>query len=78
MEVAQHWRLNAQRYHLTGTVCEGCGAAHFPPRAVCSACAQAGGRAAQTPRLAQIAAQDAVRQTGPNGRRALRHTPSLI
>lgn len=41
MEVPQHWRLNAQRYSLTGTVCENCGTAHFPPRAVCPNCAHA-------------------------------------
>ena len=38
MEVAQHWRLKAQRYTLTGTTCENCGEAHFPPREVCPYC----------------------------------------
>jgi uncharacterized OB-fold protein len=40
MEVSRHWRLAAERYHLTGEVCEHCAAAIFPPRDVCPECAR--------------------------------------
>jgi len=36
--IAPHWRLNAQRYRLIGTVCTECGHKMYPPRAVCPAC----------------------------------------
>jgi ribosomal protein L32 len=36
--IAPHWRLNAQRYRLAGTVCADCGHRIFPPRPVCPAC----------------------------------------
>ena len=36
--IAPHWRLNAQRTRLIGTVCAECGHKMFPPRAVCPAC----------------------------------------
>jgi uncharacterized OB-fold protein len=37
-----HWRLNNQRYKMTGTVCPECGLKMFPPRpvAACPVCAQ--------------------------------------
>jgi uncharacterized OB-fold protein len=38
MQVSQHWRLNTQRYELTGERCEHCSAAIFPPRDVCPSC----------------------------------------
>jgi uncharacterized OB-fold protein len=40
MQLPQHWRLNTQRYRLTGEQCEHCGASIFPPRDVCPACAE--------------------------------------
>jgi uncharacterized OB-fold protein len=40
MEIARHWRLNAQRYSLRGSVCTCCGKAFFAPRPVCDACRQ--------------------------------------
>ena len=40
MQIPQHWRLNDQRYRLTGEQCQHCGAAIFPPRDVCPSCAQ--------------------------------------
>jgi hypothetical protein len=36
--IAPHWRLNAQRHRLMGTVCTECGHKMFPPRPVCPAC----------------------------------------
>jgi uncharacterized protein len=38
MDLARHWRLKEQRYHLQGTVCDKCGAKYFPPRRVCLQC----------------------------------------
>ena len=38
MELARHWRLKGQRYHLEGSVCANCGAKYFPPRQVCAEC----------------------------------------
>ncbi len=40
MEIARYWRMNAQRYTLTGTVCTSCGKPYFSPRPVCEACAK--------------------------------------
>jgi len=40
MEVSKHWRLSAQRYQLVGETCEHCEAAIFPPRDVCTECAE--------------------------------------
>lgn len=40
MQITQHWRLNTQRYQLTGERCDHCGEAIFPPRDVCPACAE--------------------------------------
>lgn len=40
MEIARHWRLNAQRYSLQGSVCTCCGKTFFAPRPVCDACRQ--------------------------------------
>jgi uncharacterized OB-fold protein len=42
MHVAQNWRLNAQRYSMTGVRCESCAQAIFPPREVCPYCSQKG------------------------------------
>ncbi|KKQ91877.1 MAG: hypothetical protein UT58_C0001G0008 [Microgenomates group bacterium GW2011_GWC1_39_7b] len=36
-EIPRHWRLNAQRYRLTGEVCKN-GHKVFPPRDVCPDC----------------------------------------
>jgi uncharacterized OB-fold protein len=41
MEIAQHWRLNNQRYAMQGNECDDCGAKHFPPVEVCPECAAA-------------------------------------
>ena len=38
MRIAQNWRLKAQRYTLTGEICEACGTKIFPPRDVCPEC----------------------------------------
>jgi hypothetical protein len=39
MEIARHWRTNAQRYRLAGSICQICGQLTFPPRPVCPHCA---------------------------------------
>jgi uncharacterized OB-fold protein len=39
MHIAQNWRLNTQRYTLTGEKCPHCGHYIFPPRDVCPDCA---------------------------------------
>ena len=38
MEIARYWRLNNQRYTLTGSVCSCCGKQYFSPRPICDAC----------------------------------------
>ncbi|MBN1430932.1 MAG: hypothetical protein JXB07_21365 [Anaerolineae bacterium] len=38
MELARHWRLNNQRYTLTGSVCTCCGKQFVSPRPVCDVC----------------------------------------
>jgi uncharacterized OB-fold protein len=38
MEIARHWRMNKQRYTLTGSICECCGQASFNIRPICSEC----------------------------------------
>jgi len=38
--IAIHWRLKAQRYHLTGRACPTCHRTTFPPRPVCVYCAE--------------------------------------
>ena len=38
MEVPRHWRLQKQRYSLTGEVCPHCDAKIFPARDVCPEC----------------------------------------
>ncbi|HSH04374.1 MAG TPA: Zn-ribbon domain-containing OB-fold protein [Anaerolineae bacterium] len=38
MQVANHWRLKAQRYQLIGETCDSCGVKLFPPRDVCLVC----------------------------------------
>ncbi len=38
MNIAQNWRLNAQRYALKGAQCEHCGTVTFPAREVCPNC----------------------------------------
>lgn len=40
MELSQHWRLNDQRYRLTGEKCPHCEVAIFPPRDVCPECSE--------------------------------------
>ncbi|MBC7259790.1 MAG: Zn-ribbon domain-containing OB-fold protein [Chloroflexi bacterium] len=40
MAIPQNWRLQHQRYRLTGEVCHTCGAKLFPPRDVCPECAK--------------------------------------
>ena len=40
MPIPRYWRLQNQRYRLTGEVCQTCGAKLFPPRDVCPECAQ--------------------------------------
>ena len=43
--IPRNWRLQQQRYRLTGKVCEHCNEMVFPPRAICPKCEAA----AQTP-----------------------------
>ena len=38
MEIARYWRMNNQRYTLTGSVCACCGKHHVSSRPVCDAC----------------------------------------
>ena len=38
MEIARYWRMNNQRYNLTGSVCGNCGKRHISPRPVCDTC----------------------------------------
>ena len=38
MSLAKHWRLQPQRYRLSGVQCKACGARLFPQRQVCSHC----------------------------------------
>lgn len=38
MEVPRHWRLNQQRYALTGAECPRCSARMISERAVCPHC----------------------------------------
>jgi len=38
MDIPRHWRLQRQRYALTGEVCPHCDAKIFPPRDVCPEC----------------------------------------
>lgn len=38
MDIPRHWRLNRQRYALTGEICPHCQAKIFPPRDVCPEC----------------------------------------
>jgi uncharacterized OB-fold protein len=48
MEIARYWRLNNQRYNLTGSICTCCGKPSFSQRPVCDACGEqvADGRSA--------------------------------
>lgn len=38
MDIPRHWRLQRQRYSLTGEVCPHCDEKIFPPRDVCPHC----------------------------------------
>ena len=38
MDIPRHWRLQKQRYALTGEVCDNCEAKLFPPRDICPEC----------------------------------------
>lgn len=38
MQIPRHWRLQGQRYNLTGTVCTVCGNVTFTERPVCVRC----------------------------------------
>lgn len=38
MSLAKHWRLQDQRYRLTGMQCQDCGAKMLPRRLVCPQC----------------------------------------
>lgn len=42
MDISQHWRLQEQRYGLTGTVCTECDKRFFSPRPICDECADTG------------------------------------
>jgi len=43
--IPRNWRLQQQRYRLTGNVCKHCNEMTFPPRSVCPKCQSV----AQTP-----------------------------
>jgi len=38
MEIARYWRMNHQRYNMTGSQCARCGKRYVSPRPVCDAC----------------------------------------
>ena len=38
MDIPRHWRLQKQRYTLTGEVCDHCDVKLFPPRDICPEC----------------------------------------
>jgi len=38
MHLPRYWRIQSQRYTLTGEICQQCGARLFPPRDICPAC----------------------------------------
>ena len=38
MDIPRYWRLNKQRYALTGEICPHCEAKIFPPRDICPEC----------------------------------------
>lgn len=38
MNIAQNWRLNAQRYQFQGVKCEQCNTVHITPREICTHC----------------------------------------
>jgi uncharacterized OB-fold protein len=38
MEIPRHWRLQRQRYTLTGEICPNCDIKIFPDRDVCPDC----------------------------------------
>ncbi len=40
MEIPRIWRLKDQRYRLEGSICRICGQPTFPPRPICSRCAE--------------------------------------
>ena len=40
MDIPRHWRLQKQRYGLTGEVCPHCDGKLFPPRDLCPECGQ--------------------------------------
>lgn len=40
MDIARNWRLEKQRYTLTGEVCKHCNGKIFPPRDVCPECGE--------------------------------------
>jgi uncharacterized OB-fold protein len=41
MNIAQNWRLKAQRYRLEGVKCAKCDHVMFPPRDICPQCRDA-------------------------------------
>ena len=40
--VALYWRLQKQKYTLTGTRCSTCGSVYFPPKSFCPKCRRKG------------------------------------
>ena len=38
MHIPRYWRVQSQRYSLTGEICKQCGARLFPPRDICPEC----------------------------------------
>ncbi len=54
--IPRNWRLQQQRYRLTGKVCEHCNEMTFPPRSVCPRCQAA----AQTPLFDGVNAEQAM------------------
>lgn len=60
MELARHWRLNAQRYTLTGTICACCGKQFVSPRPVCDVC-HASGMSAYTFGQREVQREEPVR-----------------
>lgn len=38
MHIPRYWRVQSQRYSLSGEICKQCGARLFPPRDICPEC----------------------------------------
>lgn len=53
MEIARYWRLNNQRYTLTGTICTCCGKPSLSQRPVCDRCRESAADGHDSQRVTQ-------------------------